>query len=208
MVGMGRLEGGFQYLAEEQVVCLAKQGREEAIEYILVKYRSLVLSKARCYYVRGADRDDVIQEGMIGLCKAIRDFRIDDAHKFRPFAELCVTRQIISAVKAATRNKHLPLNTCWSFDAANPDETIPKFSFFAGSMRYRNPEAHLIHEAEHIHLRKRLSAELSVLERSVLEGFANGKSYREMSDEFHCPPKSVDNALQRARRKMAEALLA
>ena len=198
----------FLCMRDEEVVDLAKHGESAATEFLLSRYRSLVESKAKAYFLVGADRDDVIQEGMIGLCKAIRDFR-GDQHKFRAFAELCVTRQIITAVKTASRHKHAPLNAslslnqCYCDDATDqslmdviPDRALvdPEESVLGAESDQPNLE-HLVHD------------QLSELERGVLHCYLDGKSYQEMSDELKCRTKAVDNALQRVKKKIGQLLV-
>ncbi len=190
-------------MQDEDVVHLAKCGHEGATEFLISRYRPLVETKARAYFVMGADHDDVVQEGLIGLYKAIRDFRVDRLNKFRPFAELCVTRQIITAVKTATRQKHVPLNAYVSLNRSItgeptdgslldvlPDQAIesPEQSLFANRLPQNLPEM-----ARHV---------LSVLEGCVLKCYLDGMSYREMSLELNCHTKSIDNALQRVKRKI------
>jgi len=179
----------FLMLQDEEIVRLAHGGDSLATECLLGRYRSLVVAKARTYFVVGADREDVVQEGMIGLYKAIRDYRGDRSTRFRPFAEMCVTRQIITAVKAATRFKHLPLNGSLELESAG---------FWIGTQPKLGADG----------LLSTAMQALSPLERGVLEGFLNGKSYLEMSHELSCHTKSVDNALQRAKRKLGTYLLA
>lgn len=199
---------GLRLIPEEQVAQLARKGDLGATEFLVEKYRDFVITKARLYFVRGADKDDVVQEGMIGLCKAIRDFRCDRKSRFRPFAELCVTRQIISAVKAATRHKHDPLNSSFSYDRISADANVDSPSWIekGAATDISNPEVQTLLHAEHRLMSRWLRSELSPLERQVLIGYANGLTYRELSSQLQCPTKSVDNALQRAKRKMSRAL--
>lgn len=172
------------------------------------RYRGLVESKARAYFVLGADHDDVVQEGMIGLFKAIRDFREDRLNRFRPFAELCVTRQIITAVKTATRHKHGPLNASVSLnqrlsgDEAHEQtllDVLPDRGALAAvdERLFAKPLAGDLQEIEEA---------LSELEKNVLAQYLEGRTYSEMSATLHCHTKSIDNALQRAKRKIGQLM--
>ena len=188
----------FGFMLDEEVVGLAKSGHHGATECLLSRYRPLVETKAKAYFVMGADREDVIQEGMIGLCKAIRDYQVDRLNKFRPFAELCVTRQIITAVKTATRYKHVPLNGYISISRTiTMESTGPTVS---PSNSINNTATIPSHIEELVH------ENLSDLEKGVLRCYLEGLSYREMSSELACHTKAIDNALQRARRKIGVLL--
>lgn len=194
-------------MQDEELVLLSQSGHKPATEFLIERFRSLVESKAKTYYVIGADRDDVIQEGMIGLCKAIRDFRYDKVHRFRTFADLCVTRQIITAVKSATRQKHSPMNAYVSLNRATPgevcDSTLLESLPSSGSGMYLGG---VITDTFMHQLPKSVIDALSTLEKGVLRCYLEGKSYREMSLELSCQPKSIDNALQRVKRKIGTIL--
>jgi RNA polymerase sporulation-specific sigma factor len=193
---------------DEELVRMARTGCMRATEQLLSKYRPLVESKARSYFLLGADHDDVVQEGMIGLYKAIRDFREDRFARFRAFADLCVTRQIITAVKTATRQKHLPLNAYVSlYRSPSLDmegesallDCLPDTHSYA-------PESYLFPHSDASGRLDAVRNTLSPLEMRVLDCYLQGKSYREMSTELQCQPKTVDNALQRVKRKISENL--
>lgn len=196
----------FEALPDEEVVRLARAGMDQATEVLLSRYRPLIENKARAYFVRGADKEDVIQEGMIGLFKAIRDYQKSDARRFRPFAEVCVTRQIITAVKAATRNKHEPLNGSISLHHTIGEE--------AADMTLMDviPDPRSVFAAERAAkgLTKpwqvRAYEKFSELERSVLERYLDGKTYREIGAELNCHAKCIDNALQRVKKKIGVLL--
>lgn len=194
-------------MPDEEVVGLAHQGDGRATECLMSRYRSLVESKARTYFVIGADHDDVIQEGMIGLYKAIRDFRDDRLSKFRPFAELCVTRQIITAVKTATRQKHVPLNAYVSLDR-NACDGVGDQSLIdiLADRSSAASESVLFAPKLPRNLQEMAQYALSDLEQSVLRYYLDGLSYREMSSLLHCHTKSIDNALQRVKRKIGQFL--
>lgn len=194
---------------DEELVRLARTGSMRAAEQLLARYRPLVESKARTYFLLGADHDDVVQEGMIGLYKAIRDFRGERLTRFRAFADLCVTRQIITAVKTATRQKHVPLNAYVSLYHSPLAETEGGDGTLLDclpDMRIHDPEHALFHSRETSGKLDEVRRLLSPLETRVLDCYLQGKSYREMSTELSCRPKTVDNALQRVKRKIGETL--
>lgn len=198
----------FERMTDEEIVRLAQQEHDEnAIEYIVSKYKNFVKSKARTYFLVGADRDDIIQEGMIGLYKAARDFRGDKLASFRAFAELCITRQIITAIKTATRQKHIPLNSYVSLNKpiyeTESDRTLQ--DILAG-IRVSDPEELVISREEFADIELKMNEILSELEWQVLTAYLDGKSYNEMSKELHRHVKSIDNALQRVKRKLERYL--
>lgn len=196
----------FDCMMDEEVASLARCGNERAAEFLISRYRSLVESKARAYFVMGADHEDVVQEGMIGLYKAIRDFRTERLSKFRPFAELCVTRQIITAVKTATRQKHVPLNGYVSLNRSLTADGPENSLLEALPDRERASEAEPSAPRLPQNFNEMAHHLLSDLERSVLRCYLEGMSYREMSSELECHTKSIDNALQRVKRKIGHLL--
>ncbi len=195
---------------DEDLVQLARHGSRSATESLLSRYRPLVEGKARAYFLLGADHDDVVQEGMIGLFKAIRDYRSDRVALFRGFADLCVTRHILSAVKTASRAKHLPLNFYISFHQTRPSDMEHESSLLdiLPDTRACDPQEHVLGltgAAARVEAARGL---LSLLEEQVLDGYLEGKSYREMSNEMRCVPKTIDNALQRVKRKIESSYAA
>ncbi len=193
---------------DEELVRKARTGSMRATEQLLAKYRPLVESKARAYFLLGADHDDVVQEGMIGLFKAIRDFREERYARFRAFADLCVTRQIITAVKTATRQKHLPLNAYISL-YHTPGHDIESETMLLDCLpdtRSSAPDQFLFCRDDSSSRLDAVRHTLSALETRVLDCYLQGKTYREMSAELCCAPKTVDNALQRVKRKISETL--
>lgn len=197
----------FGYMLDEEVVNLAKSGHSGATEFLISRYRPLVETKAKAYFVMGADREDVIQEGMIGLYKAIRDFRVDRLNKFRPFAELCVTRQIITAVKTATRQKHVPLNGYVSLHRPGAGEAQDSSLLdVLADQDSESPERTALSGPTPENLQEMMKGCLSELEKCVLRCYLDGLSYREMSRELACHTKSIDNALQRVKRKIGVLL--
>lgn len=201
------MSGGYRNMADEEIVFHARHGSGEATEYLLRRYKSLVEGKARSYFLAGADHEDVVQEGMIGLYKAIRDFRKDKLSHFRAFAELCVTRQIITAVKTATRHKHVPLNRYVSLHGT-PSDGEPEGSLIdvLPDACVIDPERLVLDKQAVGHLTRAVHEELSGLESQVLMCYLQGLSYRETAACLACHTKSVDNALQRAKRKIGQRI--
>ena len=192
-------------MPDEDIVGLANtENNVLAQEYLLHKYRNFVRGKARSYFLIGAEREDIIQEGMIGLYKAIRDFRQDKQTSFRSFAELCVTRQIITAIKTATRQKHIPLNSYVSLNKPiyeqNSDRTL--LDVISSRTKVVNPEEMIIRREEFIEIKNKMNMILSDLEWEVFMNYLDGKSYQETARELHRHIKSIDNALQRVKRKV------
>lgn len=197
----------FERLDDEEVVEFAREGEEAALEYLIDKYRNFVRAKARSYFLIGADREDIIQEGMIGLYKAIRDFRAEKLASFRAFAELCITRQMITAIKTATRQKHIPLNSYVSLNKPMYDEESDRtlMDVLAGS-RISDPEELVISQEEFNDIESKMNGFLSPLEWQVLMSYLEGKSYQEIADDLSRHVKSIDNALQRVKRKLERYL--
>ncbi|HIV27129.1 MAG TPA: RNA polymerase sporulation sigma factor SigH [Candidatus Ornithocaccomicrobium faecavium] len=194
-------------MTDEQIVQLAQAGEEPALVYLLNKYKNFVRSKARSYFLIGADHEDIVQEGMIGLFKAIRDYREDRLSSFRAFAELCITRQIITAIKTATRQKHIPLNSYVSLNKPIYDEESDRTLLDVITEGYlANPEDVLINREDMSLIEVRIAQSLSPLERQVLAKYLQGKSYQEISRDMKRQIKSIDNALQRVKRKLAKIM--
>jgi RNA polymerase sporulation-specific sigma factor len=186
---------------DEQLLSLARGGDQSAVEQLLVRYRGLVEGKARSYFLSGADHEDVVQEGMIGLYKAIRDYRSERLVRFRVFAELCITRQIISAVKSATRQKHLPLNQYVPLSRPVGDDDSLLADVLTDG-RASEPETAVLNRRLSDYLERFGPTELSALEIEVIRQRLEGKTYQQMAAELKCRPKCVDNALQRAKKKI------
>jgi RNA polymerase sporulation-specific sigma factor len=192
-------------LDDTYLVALAKRGSADAYERIVKRYRGFVRLKASSYFLLGGDSDDLIQEGLVGLYKAIRDFRSDRESSFRNFAELCITRQIITAVKTASRNKHAPLNQYVSFaqsPAASGDAETTLEEILPGAIS-EEPSERVIASEELRALVSCLSSVLSELESRVLSLYLDGHSYERIGERLECDTKTVDNALQRVKRKVA-----
>lgn len=195
--------------SDEEIVNLAKNGDEVATEYLINKYKNFIRLKARSYFLVGADREDLIQEGLIGLYKSIRDYRADKLTSFRAFANLCITRQVITAIKTATRQKHIPLNSYISLNKPVYDENSDRtmLDILSGS-QVPDPEDVFISHEMSDDLREKIKENLSELESRVLQSYLEGKSYQEMADELNRHTKSIDNALQRVKRKIERTLSA
>ena len=197
----------YEDLLEEEVVALARDGDDKASEYLIKKYKNFVRAKARSYFLIGADREDIIQEGMIGLFKAIRDFQVNKISSFRAFAELCITRQIITAIKTATRQKHIPLNSYVSLNKPIYDEESERtlMDVLAGA-KVLDPEELIISREEVHSIETKIGEVLSDLEQEVLSDYLQGKSYQEIAEHLDRHVKSIDNALQRVKRKLERFL--
>ncbi|MEL7568515.1 MAG: RNA polymerase sporulation sigma factor SigH [Dehalobacterium sp.] len=198
---------GLGIMVDEEIVELAKDGDIGAQEYLINKYKNFVRAKARSYFLIGADREDIIQEGMIGLYKAIRDFRCDKLSSFRAFAELCITRQIITAIKTATRQKHIPLNSYVPLNKPIYDEDSDRtlLDVISGS-KITDPEELIISREEFDDIEEKMGEILSSLEWKVLMYYLEGKSYQEIAVDLKRHVKSIDNALQRVKRKLERYL--
>ncbi len=194
-------------MPDEEIVELAQEGEQFAVEYLVDKYKNFVRAKARSYFLIGADKEDIIQEGMIGLFKAIRDYKLDKLTSFRAFAELCITRQIITAIKTATRQKHIPLNSYVSLNKPIYDEESDRTLIdILSTTKITNPEEIIISREEFIFIEKKMGEILSSLEWKVLMAYLEGKSYQEIAVELKRHVKSIDNALQRVKRKLEKYL--
>jgi RNA polymerase sporulation-specific sigma factor len=194
-------------LPDEDVVDRARMGDARAAETLFARYRSLIEKQARTYFVAGADHDDVVQEGMMGLWKAIRDFNSDRLPKFAPFAELCVTRQIITAVKTATRHKHGPLNGYVSLNRSLEEDGGNTLLDFVADPHSVNPEELMLKPKFPKLVPEALRSELTRLEMLVISLYLDSKTYDEIAHELICGTKAVDNALQRAKKKIKRLMM-
>lgn len=197
----------FKNKPDEEIVSEAQSGNKKAQEFLISKYENFVKSKAKSYFLIGADKEDIYQEGMIGFYKAIRDFKVDKFTSFRVFAELCVTRQIITAIKTATRQKHIPLNTYVSLNKPiYEDESDRTLIDVLSGITTSDPEELVISQEELSHIEEEISKVLSELELEVLTSYLDGKSYQEIACDLDRHAKSIDNALQRVKRKLEKHL--
>ena len=194
-------------MTDEEIVEIARVGDIDAQEYLINKYKNYVRAKARTYFLLGGDKEDLIQEGMIGMYKAIRDFRSDKLSSFRAFAELCITRQIITAIKTATRQKHIPLNSYVSLNKPIYDEDSDRtlLDVITGN-KVTDPEELIISREEFTEIETKMGELLSSLEWKVLMYYLEGKSYQEIAEDLGRHVKSIDNALQRVKRKLEKYL--
>ena len=199
--------GHFPLMSDEELISYTREGDTDALEYLIHRYRNFVKTKARSYFLIGADREDIVQEGMIGLCKAIRDFKPDKLSPFKAFAELCVTRQIITAIKTATRQKHMPLNSYVSLNKpVYDDEGERTLLDVLSGVKVADPEELMIAQEECAGIERKISELLSDLEKKVLLYYTQGRSYQEIAYELDRHVKSIDNALQRIKRKLERHL--
>ncbi len=195
----------YEEFKDEELIELIHEGDEQALEFIIEKYKKFVKVKARPYFIIGADKEDIIQEGMIGLYKAIRDF--DGSYVFYSFAELCVKRQIITAIKSAARQKHIPLNSSLSLNKVIHEEKDSNtyIEFFAD--KFSNPEELFIGREDKNYIEEKIADNLSKLEYEVLQLYLKGKSYYEIAGIINKDEKAIDNALQRVKKKIERILI-
>lgn len=195
----------FEQQTDEEVLTQIQAGNREALDFLIKKYRIVVLAKSKSYFLIGGDREDLIQEGMIGLYKAIRDYQPDKKASFRVFAELCITRQMITAIKTATRQKHMPLNSYVSLDKPIFDEDKERTLLETiVSPTKDEPESLMLQQEAEIYIDDKIQQVLSDLEQRVLSLYLDGQSYHEISEELDRHVKSIDNALQRVKRKLEQ----
>lgn len=206
-IGISKSNMVTSVILDEEIALKAKSGNIQAQEYLINKYKNFVKAKAKSYFLIGADKEDIYQEGMIGLYKAIRDFKPDKLSSFKAFAELCVTRQIITAIKTATRQKHIPLNTYISLNKPIYDEESDRTLLdILSAVKVSDPEELVISREEVVKIENEIEDALSELELEVLNSYLQGKSYQEIACELDRHSKSIDNALQRVKRKLEKCL--
>ena len=197
----------FKDMTDEEIVKLANENQDLAFEFLINKYKNFVRGKARSYFLVGADRDDIVQEGMIGLFKAVRDYDITKQASFRSFAEICITRQIITAIKSATRQKHIPLNSYISLNKPMYEEDSGRTLLdVIEEKRVTDPMELFITREDMDKIHVTIEKILSELELSSLMSYLDGKTYNEIAIELNRHEKSIDNALQRVKRKMEKSL--
>ena len=200
----------YSQMTDEELMPVIRDGDEQAMDALLDRYKNYVRTKARSYFLIGADREDIIQEGMIGLYKAVCDYEFDKQASFRVFAELCITRQIITAIKSATRKKHIPLNTYVSlsrpvYDDGESERTLIDVLQTA---RVSDPEEALIGRESYEAIARDIETILSPLERQSLALYLQGLSYQQIAAALGRSTKCVDNAIQRVKKKLEERLRA
>ncbi len=199
---------GFESFSDEKLAELSQNGNTDAMEYLLEKYRSVVLRRARTYFLVGAGKEDIVQEGMIGLFKAIRDYKPDKLAGFHAFAEMCIQRQIITAIKAATRQKHTPLNTYVSLNRPifeNEYETT-LLDVIGEDDSSKNPEDIVLKREQLADISLKMDEILSSFESRVMAYYIQGISYQDIGERLGKSSKAIDNALQRIKRKIEKYL--
>ena len=195
-------------MTDDELIVLSKNGDGYATEVLMEKYRNFVRSRSRTYFLIGADKEDIIQEGMIGLYKAIRDYKPEAQASFKSFAELCITRQIITAIKTATRQKHIPLNSYISLSKPVYDDENERVLLDTVIERKKlDPEEIMIDKERFSSIEEKLSDILSKLEWKVLSKYLEGKSYTEIARQINKSEKSIDNAMQRIKKKIEKHII-
>ena len=197
-------EMDYSVMTDEKLIELSRDGKDEVIDYLLDKYKGLVRRKARTMFLVGGDTDDLIQEGMIGLYKAVRDYDVRKEASFLTFANLCIDRQIYSAINASNRKKHSPLNSYISFPLLNflNDNVTNELYMDKQNVNHRNPEDLYIDRENALHIEHMLEKELSAFEYEVLKMYIDGADYIEIAERMDKKPKSIDNAIQRIKKKV------
>lgn len=195
----------YNLLSDEELISRLREGHEDIRDYLMEKHKNLVRKKARALYLIGGDNDDLIQEGMIGLYKAIRDFDPERGASFHTFADLCISRQLYTAVQASQRQKHQPLNSYVSLsDSDNEDQTSSRASYAANDVRNRNPEELFIARENLEDMEELIEKKLSRFEREVLRYYLSGMNYSQIADTLGKSSKATDNALQRIKKKIKQ----
>ena len=195
----------YNLLSDEELISRLREGHEDIRDYLMEKHKNLVRKKARALYLIGGDNDDLIQEGMIGLYKAIRDFDPARGASFHTFADLCISRQLYTAVQASQRQKHQPLNSYVSLsDSDNEEQTSSRASYAANDVRNRNPEELFIARENLEDMEELIEKKLSRFEREVLRYYLSGMNYSQIADTLGKSSKATDNALQRIKKKIKQ----
>ncbi len=203
----GAKSEGFASLSEEEVALAAKSGNQDATEWIVNRYKEFIKMRSHSFFLAGADQEDVMQEGMLGLYKAILGFEDNKGASFKTFAELCINRQIMSAVKLAGRKKHLPLNNYVSIDGQSGEETSGEAIDLTAENTENNPEQILIEQENIDGIHGQIDKVLSKFEAEVMVHHLNGVNYQDIAKLLDREPKAIDNALQRIKKKLEKFLL-
>lgn len=194
----------YSNLNDEEIISQIKQGNQEALGYLLEKYKSLVNIKVSKYFMAGAEKEDIVQEGMIGLFKAIKNFKPDKQNSFKSFANICIERQLITAIKTSNRQKHIPLNSYLSLNTAayenNEDDSVELIDTFYNK-EVEDPLETIMKKEYYTEVENAVNKNLSEFEKQVLDQFLKGESYVKIAEKLDSPVKSVDNAIQRIRKK-------
>ena len=194
----------YSNLNDEEIISQIKQGNQEALGYLLEKYKNLVNIKVSKYFMAGAEKEDIVQEGMIGLFKAIKDFKPDKQNSFKSFANICIERQLITAIKTSNRQNHIPLNSYLSLNTAayenNEDDSVELIDTFYNK-EVEDPLETIMKKEYYTEVENAVNKNLSKFEKQVLDQFLKGESYVKIAEKLDSPVKSVDNAIQRIRKK-------
>ena len=200
----------FDGMTDEQIVLEVQKGDKQAISYLMNKYKELVNIKVSKYFMVGAERDDIVQEGLIGLFKAIKMFNKDKNNSFKSFANMCIERQLITAIKSSTRQKHMPLNSYLSLNASaydNEEENGMELINMLDNKMVEDPLETVMKKEYYEQIESSIEKSLSTFEKQVLDGYVKGYSYVTIAKQLDSPVKSVDNAIQRIRKKAIKNML-
>lgn len=188
---------------DEEILLEIKNGNENALEYLISKYKNLVNNKVTKYFIIGAEKEDIVQEGLIGLFKAIKDYDENKQNSFKSFASLCIERQIITAIKTSNRQKHIPLNSSLSLNNnINDNDSETSFLDIIDAPNVEDPLETLTKKEYYSHIKSKLNSNLSDFEKKVLYNYIEGNSYTNIAEKLDMPVKSIDNAIQRIRKKL------
>ena len=199
----------YNNLEDEEIIVEIQNGNEQALTYLLNKYKPLVNNKVGKYFIIGAEKEDIIQEGMIGLYKAIKSFDQEKQNKFKTFANICIERQLITAIKTSNRQKHMPLNSCISLNTSaysNEDDGVELLETY-NNKTFEDPLETMMKKEYYKEIEKAITESLSKFEKQVLDRLVLGESYEVIANRFDTPVKSVDNAIQRIRKKANNKML-
>jgi len=188
---------------DEEILLEIKNGNEKALEFLISKYKTLVNNKVTKYFIVGAEKEDIVQEGLIGLFKAIKDYNGNKQNSFKSFAALCIERQIITAIKTSNRQKHIPLNSSLSLNnTINDNDNETSFLEIIDAPNIEDPLETITKKEYYSYIKSKLNSNLSDLEKKVLYNYIEGKSYTNIAEKLDIPVKSIDNAIQRIRKKL------
>ena len=203
-----QITDNFNEMNDEELISLIKSDNKEALDFLLNKYKELVYMKVSKYFIIGAEKDDIFQEGMIGLYKAIKSFKSDKHNSFKTFANMCIERQLITAIKSSNRQKHMPLNSYLSLNTSNYDDEDEKTLMeILNNNTAEDPLDTITNKEYYKNVEETIDKSLSDFEKQVLKKFIKGDSYIKIAEELESPVKSVDNAIQRIRKKALKGII-
>ncbi len=203
-----RFNDRFETMQDEEIIALIKSNNKEALDYLLNKYKELVYMKVSKYFIVGAEKEDIFQEGMIGLYKAIQNYKGNKHNSFKTFANLCIERQLITAIKTSNRQKHMPLNSYLSLNMSTYDEDDDKTLLdILNNKTAEDPLETITKKEYYENVENSIDKTLSDFEKKVLKKFIKGDSYVKIAEELSSPVKSVDNAIQRIRKKATKSII-